>query len=46
MTISAGVGESPGGEDIETLIDLADKRLYEAKRTGRNVVIASRNGEP
>ncbi|HPB63509.1 MAG TPA: sensor domain-containing diguanylate cyclase [Mesotoga sp.] len=46
VTISAGVGESPGGEDIETLIDLADKRLYEAKRTGRNVVIASRNGEP
>lgn len=39
-TISIGVSESPlEGTDRDTLIEKADKRLYEAKRKGRNTVV-------
>lgn len=39
-TISIGLSEFPGeGTTSEVLIDTADKRLYEAKRKGRNKVI-------
>jgi len=38
ITISAGVSEFEG-EDLEGLIQKADKNLYEAKRSGRNRVV-------
>jgi two-component system chemotaxis family response regulator WspR len=45
--VSIGVASlMPGkGERVQRLIELADAGLYEAKRGGRNVVVAHR-GEP
>ncbi|HIC96841.1 MAG TPA: diguanylate cyclase, partial [Aquificaceae bacterium] len=39
-TLSAGVSTFTGSEDIDTLIKEADKALYQAKRTGRDKVVA------
>jgi diguanylate cyclase (GGDEF)-like protein len=40
VTVSIGVSELPtDGEDMRTVIDRADQRLYEAKHSGRNRVI-------
>ena len=42
VTISIGVASFPGNsQDSETLLKSADEALYEAKRTGRNRVVAS-----
>lgn len=42
VTVSLGVAELPPGEtDLTQLIRLADERLYQAKRGGRNRVVAS-----
>ena len=39
VTISLGVSTFPfDGEDASTIIETADKRLYEAKHNGRNQV--------
>jgi len=38
VTVSIGVAEWQRGDDPETLIDRADRALYEAKRKGRNRV--------
>ncbi|MCB1463496.1 MAG: GGDEF domain-containing protein [Nitratireductor sp.] len=38
ITVSFGVAELEPGQNIETLIKLADEKLYEAKRSGRNCV--------
>ncbi len=38
VSISAGVAEYQAGDSCETLLARADKRLYEAKRQGRNMV--------
>lgn len=38
LTISAGVTTYQMGEDVDKLIDRADKSLYQAKNTGRNKV--------
>jgi diguanylate cyclase (GGDEF)-like protein len=39
LTISAGVATFPeDGEELDTLIKVADKRLYLAKQAGRNVI--------
>ena len=38
ITLSGGVAEYDGSEDIETLIGRADKALYAAKRNGRNQI--------
>lgn len=41
VTISAGIAEIKAGDNVETLIDRADKALYMAKETGRNKVVVS-----
>ena len=38
LTISIGVAEMQGSDNINDIIDLADKALYEAKNGGRNQV--------
>jgi len=44
-TVSIGVSMIAGGKpDLDTLIDRADACLYEAKRTGRNRVVAREDG--
>ncbi len=40
-TFSAGVAELASGDDVETALQLADKRLYVAKRDGRARVVGS-----
>ncbi|MCH7716566.1 MAG: GGDEF domain-containing protein [Gemmatimonadetes bacterium] len=47
VTVSIGVAEFPtDGVDLETLIDCADVRLYEAKNAGRNRVVGPRGPVP
>jgi diguanylate cyclase (GGDEF)-like protein len=41
ITCSLGVAEYVDGETVEQFIDRADMALYQAKRTGRNQVIAA-----
>ena len=41
VTVSIGTAEFPAdGSDLETVIDSADQRLYEAKHSGRNKVVS------
>ena len=47
ITVSIGVADSAEGADAESIFALADKRLYAAKRGGRNqVVCAGWSAEP
>ena len=40
LTLSAGVASWPAdGADFESVLDMADQRLYTAKRSGRNLVV-------
>lgn len=41
VTLSAGIALLKAGDDIDALIDRADKALYKAKETGRNKVVVS-----
>jgi two-component system cell cycle response regulator len=41
VTCSIGVAEWEAGDNIDTLLRRADVALYEAKRTGRNKVVAA-----
>jgi diguanylate cyclase (GGDEF)-like protein len=40
LTVSAGIAEYSGEEDIKQFIEVADKKLYRAKKEGRNKVVA------
>lgn len=40
MTISIGVCQFKSGEDLEQFLSHADKALYDAKKGGRNLVVA------
>jgi diguanylate cyclase (GGDEF)-like protein len=40
LTISIGVIQYKAGEDLERFLSQADKALYEAKASGRNLVVA------
>jgi diguanylate cyclase (GGDEF)-like protein len=40
VTASIGLACSPGDADVEALAKLADRRLYEAKRAGRDRLVA------
>jgi diguanylate cyclase (GGDEF)-like protein len=40
MTVSCGLGEWRQGMEYDAIIKLIDERLYEAKRTGRNRIVA------
>ena len=40
VTISFGIAQSTGGVSSKALIEEADVRLYEAKKGGRNLVVA------
>ncbi|OGH62039.1 MAG: hypothetical protein A3G34_03395 [Candidatus Lindowbacteria bacterium RIFCSPLOWO2_12_FULL_62_27] len=42
FTVSIGVAEWPAGQSGEDLIRASDEALYEAKRAGRNRVVASK----
>jgi diguanylate cyclase (GGDEF)-like protein len=41
VTVSIGIATLNGAMDANTLHDLADQALYEAKRSGRNMVMAA-----
>lgn len=41
LTISAGIASNHETQDVMELLELADKRLYRAKNTGRNRIIGA-----
>jgi PleD family two-component response regulator len=41
LTTSVGLATADSAGDLEELVKLADKRLYDAKRAGRDCVIAA-----
>ncbi|MDO8597500.1 MAG: GGDEF domain-containing protein [Sulfuricaulis sp.] len=43
LTISIGVTQFQPGEDLEQLMSHADKALYDAKKGGRNLVVARKS---
>lgn len=43
VTISVGVTQFQPGEDLEQLMSHADKALYDAKKGGRNLVVARKS---
>lgn len=45
VTVSIGLAESLGGEEIDSLLERADGALYRAKREGRNRVEANSAGD-
>jgi diguanylate cyclase (GGDEF)-like protein len=41
VTASIGVASTHAPSDLEALVNLADQRLYDAKRAGRNCVFST-----
>ncbi len=46
LTFSAGVAECGGEQDLEPAVARADTAMYEAKRAGRDRIVASAQGTP
>lgn len=44
VTVSIGAAQLTGDDDMASLIGRADTALYEAKRSGRNLVVAAERG--
>ena len=42
VTFSAGIAERAPREDLERLVARADAALYDAKRSGKNRIVAAR----
>jgi len=40
ITVSIGVGQFQFGESMDDLIERCDRALYQAKKSGRNLVVA------
>jgi len=46
ITMSFGVSQLRNGDELESLVERADKALYRAKQSGRNRVVAEQGDQP
>ncbi len=46
VTVSIGIGEYVNGDDAQTVIDRADRAVYDAKDSGKNTIRVDGEGAP